>query len=66
MSAEEFRAWLLERGLSVHEAAALFGYSPRQISNFKAGISPVGRRVELAMAELSRRLKRRERKGSLD
>ena len=52
MSATQFRAWMKARGLSISKAAALLGYTPRQIVNLRNGTTPVGRRLELALKGL--------------
>jgi hypothetical protein len=48
MTAEKFRAFLTENGMTHAQAAAEFGYSRRRIEDFLAGTAPIPRVLVLA------------------
>lgn len=41
ITAAEFRAWLMERGLTMPEAQALLGRSRAQVQRYRDGTTPV-------------------------
>lgn len=57
MTADEFRRWMKQLGLSKAAAAAALEISERQIAYYRSGEQRVPKVVELACAELKRQRK---------